>query len=159
MILALIQARMNSTRLPGKVMMPLLGKPVIWRIYERLQFSKKIDKICICTSTSSNDNIIANFADENNLLCYRGSEKDLISRHLGAAKKFSANLLVRITSDDPLVDPQIIDELLELYESNNNVDFLSNAKDHSFPVGLEVEIFPITTLEKFQKNQKKLLHK
>jgi len=159
MILGIIQARMNSTRLPGKVMMNLLGKPVIWRIYERLKFSKKIDKICICTSTNSSDDIIANYAEKNNLLCHRGSEKDLISRHLGAAKKFNADILVRITSDDPLVDPEVIDELITLLENNKKTDFVSNTKIHTYPIGLDVEVFPTKTLEKFiEKSNNKIFH-
>jgi spore coat polysaccharide biosynthesis protein SpsF len=159
MILGIIQARMNSTRLPGKVMLNLLGKPIIWRIYERLKFSKKIDKICICTSINSSDDVIANYAEKNNLLYHRGSEEDLISRHLGAAKKFNADILVRITSDDPLVDPEIIDELITILENNREIDFVSNTKVHTYPIGLDVEVFPTKTLEKFiEKSDNKIFH-
>jgi spore coat polysaccharide biosynthesis protein SpsF len=159
MILAIIQARMNSTRLPGKVMMNILGKPVIWRIYERLKFSKKIDKICICTSTNSSDDIIANYAEKNNLLYHRGSEEDLISRHLGAAKKFNADILVRVTGDDPLVDPEIIDKLIVLLKNNKETDFVSNTKTHTYPIGLDVEVFPTKTLEKFiEKRNNKIFY-
>lgn len=151
MILAVIQARMTSTRLSGKVMLPIIGKPVIWRIYERLKFSKKIDKICISTSTNSEDDVIVDFAKENKISYHRGSESNLISRHLGAAKEFGAETIVRITADDPVVDPEIVDQLITLYENNNDTDFVSNTKVHSFPIGLDVEIIPIKTLEKFLK--------
>ena len=148
---------MNSSRLPGKVLMPLENKPVLWRIYERVQFSKKIDKICICTSTNSCDDVISEFAKNENILCHRGSEDDLISRHLGAAKKFNADIIVRITADDPLVDPEIIDELITLFEKNPDADFVSNTKIHTFPIGLDVEVFPIQTLEKFiEKSNNKI---
>jgi|SaaInlStandDraft_2_1057019.scaffolds.fasta_scaffold130699_1 spore coat polysaccharide biosynthesis protein SpsF len=147
MNIALIQARMASTRLPGKVLLPILDKPVLWHIHNRLKYSTKIDKICISTSTDISDDPIETFAKNNNILCYRGSPDNLVSRHLDAAKLFNADLIVRITADDPLVDPKIIDELITLYEKNHRLHFLSNSKDHTYPVGLEVEIFPICTLE------------
>jgi spore coat polysaccharide biosynthesis protein SpsF len=154
MNLAIIQARMDSTRLPGKVLLPILEKPVLWHIYNRLKFSKKIDKICISTSNRSIDDPIAIFSKENNIDCFRGNADDLISRHLGAANMFDGDVLIRITADDPLVDPQIIDQLILEYEKNKKLDFVSNRKPSTFPVGLEVEVFPKRTLEKFSSNSK-----
>ena len=115
MILAVIQARMSSSRLPGKVLLPILGKPVIWHIYNRLKFSKKLNEICISTSTDSLDDPIVQFAKENEIKYFRGSSKNLVSRHLGAANFFNADVVVRITSDDPLVDPKIVDKLITIY--------------------------------------------
>jgi spore coat polysaccharide biosynthesis protein SpsF len=149
MNLAVIQARMDSTRLPGKVLLPILDKPVLWHIFNRLQFSKKIDKICISTSDRSIDNPIADFAQQNGINCFRGSDDDLISRHLGAANMFDGDVIIRVTADDPLVDPEIIDQLILKYEKNPTVDFVSNRKQSTFPVGLEVEVFPKKILEKF----------
>ena len=148
MILGVIQARMDSTRLSKKVMLPILGKPVIWHIYNRLKFSKKIDEICISTSTESVDDPIVEFAKQNNIKFYRGSADNLVSRHLGAANSFHSDVIVRITSDDPLVDPEIVDEVILLYEKNPSSDFVSNSKEHTYPNGLEVEVIPKKTLEK-----------
>jgi len=148
MILAVIQARMSSSRLPGKVLLPILGKPVIWHIYNRLKFSKKLNEICISTSTDSLDDPIVQFAKENEIKYFRGSSKNLVSRHLGAANFFNADVVVRITSDDPLVDPKVVDKLITIYENNPDSDFVSNSKEHTFPVGLEVEVMPKQTLEK-----------
>jgi spore coat polysaccharide biosynthesis protein SpsF len=148
MILGIIQARMNSTRLHGKVLLPIFSKPILWHIFQRLQFSKKIDFICISTSNEKSDDPIAQFANANNLPCYRGSEDDLISRHLGAAKKFNADTIVRITGDNPLVDPEIVDNVISLYSKHLNADFVSNSRTHTFPPGLDVEVIPIETLEK-----------
>jgi len=100
-------------------------------------------------SKNSSDDPIADFAKENNIKIFRGSEENLILRHLGAAELFNADVIVRITADDPLVDPKIIDDLISLYEQNPDVDFVCNNKEHTFPVGLDIEIIPIKTLKKF----------
>jgi len=151
MILAVIQAKMNSSRLSGKVMLPLLGKPVIYRIYERLNFSKKLDEICISTSTDPSDDPIAKYAKENGIKCFRGSNRNVVDRHLSAAKLFNADVIVRITADCPVIDPTIVDELLEIYNKNPLVDFLSNTKVRTYPVGLDVEVIPKKTLESLMK--------
>jgi spore coat polysaccharide biosynthesis protein SpsF len=150
MILGVIQARMNSERLPGKVLLPMENKPILWHIHKRLTFSKKLDKICISTSNNSSDDPIMEFAKKNNIEIFRGSEENLISRHLGAAKLFDAQVIVRITADDPLIDPKIIDDLISFYEQNPDADFICNNKERTFPVGLDVEIIPIKTLKKFE---------
>ncbi len=150
MKLGIIQARMNSTRLQGKVLLPIEQKPVLWHVYDRLTYSKKIDSICISTSSNKSDDPIVRFAEENKIKFYRGSETDLISRHYEAAKKYDGDIIIRITAGCPLVNPQIIDQLLELYEKNPQVDFVSNSKIHTFPLGLDAEIFPVRTLEKFR---------
>lgn len=148
MNLAVIQARMDSSRLPGKVLLPILGKPIIWHIYERLKFSKNIDKICISTSNEKSDDPIIKFAKENNIDYYRGSKENLVSRHLGAAKKFGADIIIRITADCPLIDPAIVDMLLDFYKKNPDADFISNTKIRTYPIGLDVEIIPKKILEK-----------
>lgn len=140
---------MNSKRLQGKVLLPILGKSIVWHIYQRLKFSKKINEICISTSINPSDDPIVKFAQENNMKYFRGSEDNLVSRHLGAANFFNADVIVRITADDPLVDPTIVDELIELYEKNPNIDFVCNYKERTFPIGLDAEVIPTKTLEKF----------
>ena len=149
MILAVIQARMGSERLPGKVMMPLQGKPVLWHIYNRLTFSKLIDQICVSTSTEKQDDVIEEFACSNNIPLFRGDENNVIRRNYDAAKKFNADTIVRITADCPLIDPEIVDKTISLYLNNPNSDFVSNDKIRTFPIGLDVEVIPVSTLEKF----------
>ena len=140
---------MSSTRLPGKVLLPVLNKPILWHICQRLKFSKKIDELCISTSDNESDDPIADFAKKYDIKCYRGSENNLIQRHLNAAKFFNADIIVRINSDCPFVDPEIVDDVISVYEQNPNYDFVSNDKIPTFPFGLNVEIMPKRTLEKF----------
>jgi len=149
MILGIIQARMSSSRLPGKVLLPVLEKPIIWHIFQRMKFSKKIDKICVSTSTNPKDDKIEEFCSLNDIDVVRGSEENLIARHLEAAKKFDADTIVRITADCPFVDPEIIDELIEIHEKNPDADYISNVIKRTYPVGLDVEIIPSRILEKF----------
>jgi spore coat polysaccharide biosynthesis protein SpsF len=148
MILGIIQARMQSVRLPGKVLLPLEGKPVLWHIFFRLAKSKLIDDICISTSTNPIDAKIEKFAHKYGIKIFRGSEENLVKRHLDAAKKFDADVIVRITGDCPLVDPQIVDEVIEVYLKDKKLDFVSNTKTKTYPIGLDVEVFPVKTLEK-----------
>jgi len=148
MNLGIIQARMGSSRLPRKVLLPLLDKPVLWHVYNRLSHSKLIDEICISTSINPLDDVIEKFAKENEIKFHRGSENNLVKRHLEATKKFNADLITRVTADCPLVDPEIVDEVITLFKNNESLDFVSNAKEKTYPEGLGVEVFPTRTLEK-----------
>ena len=148
MILGIIQARMQSTRLPGKVLLPLAGKPILWHIFSRLTKSKLIDEVCISTSTNIIDDKIEKFAHKYGIKIFRGSEENIVKRNLYAGKKFSADVIVRITGDCPLVDPQIVDKTIETYLKDKKLDFVSNTKTRTYPIGLDVEVFPVKTLEK-----------
>lgn len=148
MILGIIQARMSSSRLPRKVLLPLEGKPVLWHIYDRLSHSKLIDEICISSSTNPLDNGIQDFASENNIKLFRGSEDNLVKRHLEAARTFGGSIIVRITADCPLIDPEIVDQVVSLLNNDKTLDFASNTKTRTYPIGLDVEVFPVATLEK-----------
>ena len=148
MILGIIQARMQSRRLPGKVLLPLEGKPVLWHIFSRLTKSKLIDEVCISTSTNPTDDKIEKFAHEYGIKIFRGSEENLVKRHLDAGKKFNADVIVRVTGDCPLVDPKIVDKVIKVYQEDKKLDFASNSKTKTYPIGLDVEVFPVKTLEK-----------
>jgi len=150
-ILGIIQARMGSTRLPRKVMLPLLDKPVIWRIYERLCSSKNIDQTCISTSTNSLDDKIEEFAKKENISYFRGSEEMIVNRLLNTAKKFKADAIVRVTGDCPLTDPKIIDQLIQIYLEKQNCDFVSNTIERTFPHGLDTEVISTDFLEVLDK--------
>ncbi|MFA7288397.1 MAG: glycosyltransferase family protein [Melioribacteraceae bacterium] len=151
MIVAIIQARTGSTRLPNKVLKNLCGKPLIWHIINRLKYSKKIEKIVLATTQNENDDTLEKWARENGIDCFRGNENDVLDRYYKAAQYFSAGTIVRITADDPFKDPYIIDEVLELYEKNN-LDFAYNNKPPTFPEGLDTEVFSFDALEIAFKN-------
>lgn len=148
---AIIQARMGSTRLPGKVMKDLNGKPVLWHVIERVKHTKNIDQIIIATTTHKKDKIIFEKALEWGVKSYRGSEEDVLARYYEAADKYDVNTIVRITSDCPLIDPYVTDEIVEYYK-NNNYTLVTNAgadlNKRTYPRGLDTEVFSFEALEK-----------
>jgi spore coat polysaccharide biosynthesis protein SpsF len=148
-IIGVIQARMGSQRLPGKVMLPILGKPIIWHIYNRLKKCKLLDMIVISTGDSVDNVSICEFASENNIPIYVGSEEDLVDRLYKTAINFQASAIVRITADCPLVDPKIVDKLVSEYLANKDqYDIITNCKIRTFPHGLDAEVYSVNTLEK-----------
>ena len=150
-ISAIVQARTGSTRLPNKIFKELCGKPILWHVINRLSYSKLIKQIIIATTNLSEDDKVEEFCKTNNILFYRGSSDDVLSRYYEAAKKFNADLIIRITSDCPVIDPQIIDKMtnnfFDFYEKEK-IDYMSNTIIRTFPRGLDAEIFPFNVLEK-----------
>ena len=143
---AIIQARTGSTRLPNKVFAKILGKPLLWHIYNRITYSKLIDTIIIATTDKKEDDIIEVWANENNVLIYRGDENDVLSRFYNAAFANNIDIIVRVTADDPFKDPILIDEaIIELV--NKNLNFVFNNNPPTFPEGLDVEIFDFNSLK------------
>ena len=150
-IAAIVQARLGSTRLPGKILKEINNKPMLWHVVNRLSHSKLIDKIIVATTDLAEDDQVQNFCEENNFLFYRGSSEDVLSRYYNAAKSFNAKIIVRITSDCPVIDFSIIDKMLKEFISGTRMeklDYLSNVLTRSFPRGLDTEIFTFTVLEK-----------
>ncbi len=155
MIGCIVQARIGSTRLPGKVMLNLDEKnPVLHYVLEQLRSCKLIDKIIVATTTLDEDNVIENFADTMDVDVFRGSSSDVLDRYYQCAKKFSIDTIIRITADNPLIDPTIVDDLIKKFTSNS-YDYLTNAYVRTFPYGTEVEIFSFKALEKAWKNATK----
>jgi len=150
---AIIQARMTSTRLPGKVLMDIEGKPMLWHVVNRLKFSEKLDDIILAIPNTKKNNILEKFAKDNKVKYFRGSEEDVLSRYYKTAKKFKCDLIVRITSDCPLIDPQIVDLVIEKH-LKLNADYTSNTLKRTFPRGLDVEVFNFKVLKKAQKEAK-----
>lgn len=150
---AIIQARTGSTRLPGKVLMELGGKPVLQNVIERVKRSKLIDSIVIATTKDRADAPIINIADTSRVEYFRGSTEDVLDRYFQAAKKFRSDQIVRITSDCPLIDPGVIDLVIKQHLSENN-DYTSNALIPSFPDGLDTEIFRFSVLEQSWREAK-----
>ena len=152
---AIIQARMGSTRLSGKVMKTLCGKTVLNHVIERVKQSTLLDEIIIATTSHDRDDVIEEEAIKNGVKVFRGSEDDVLSRYYFAAKESDLDVVVRMTSDCPLIDPTIIDEIIYFFQ-NNDYDIVSNAgsnpSNRTYPRGLDVEIFHFRELENAFKN-------
>jgi spore coat polysaccharide biosynthesis protein SpsF len=149
MVVAIIQARMGSTRLPGKVLIEVDGKPLLAYQLDRVLKSKKLDKVIIATSILEKDNEIESFCFDYGVSCYRGSENDVMSRYYDCAKKYNADTIVRMTADCPLIDPEFIDRVVQKFE-DDNVDYCGNTvppETSKFPDGSDVEVFSMNALE------------
>jgi spore coat polysaccharide biosynthesis protein SpsF len=144
----IVQARMTSTRLPGKVLKEVLGKSLLEYQIERLRQSRRADNIVIATTTNSTDEPIVQFCRRADVDLFRGSEEDVLARYRGAAAVYNASVIVRVTSDCPLIDPEIIDRAINRFTSlYNNVDYVSNTLLRTYPRGLDVEVFSRDILE------------
>jgi len=148
MIGCIIQARMGSSRLPGKVMKKINNEiPMLKFQMNQLKFSKYIDKIIIATTTLENDDFIVSFCEQNNIEHFRGSSKDVLGRYYNCSRKFRLPTIVRITSDNPLIDPEIVDDVINEFQ-NSEYDYISTENEKTFPLGFAVEIFNFKSLEK-----------
>ena len=157
----IVQTRTGSTRLPGKVMMKADDKLLmIDYVINQLKHSKLHDEIVVATTNLEQDDVIFDYVTNRNILCFRGDEKNVLERHYQCAKKYAFSTIVRIPSDKPLIDPTIVDSVIEKFQSNS-YDYLSNffidVNDNdrfipSYPSGTEVEIFSFTALETAWKN-------
>lgn len=138
---------MGSTRFPGKVLADIVGKPLIMHIIERIRATKNINEIVIATTRSLDDDEIENFAKKNDLYCYRGEVNDVLARFYGAANKYKADVIVRICSDDPLIDTRMLDELIDSHLKTQS-DYTSTSHERTYPMGVEAEVFNFDTLAK-----------
>ena len=147
-IVAIIQARMGSTRLPGKVMLPLLGKPVLTHVVRRVERARMLDSVVVATTTSCGDDPIVTLGASEGWAVTRGSEQDVLDRYFAAALAHEATHVVRITSDCPLADPTVIDDVVtELLASS--ADYVSNSLEpRTFPRGLDVEAMTFAALQR-----------
>lgn len=151
MIGAIIQARMGSTRLPGKVLKNIGEKPLLLHMIERVRKSKKLDKIIVATSVLEKDNVIEDFCKENNIDYFRGSESDVLQRYYECAKSYSLDIVVRLTADCPLIDFFMIDKCLEDFNANPELSYYANTCPtnlSTYPNGSDIEIFSFNALEK-----------
>jgi len=154
-IVCTVEARMGSSRLPGKTMMKILGKPMLELMIERLKRTKQINDIIIATTTEPKDEVIAELAKKVNVKYFRGSEEDVLGRVLDAAKSIDADVIVQTTGDCPLIDPVVLDMIIEEY-LNNDYDYVCNINSpeynpflsSNFPVGLDAHVFSVKILEK-----------
>ena len=153
MILAILQARVSSSRLPSKVLMPILGRPMLALQIERLRRSKRIDKLVLATSTDSTDDELEVLASHENVEVFRGSLDDVLDRFYQGAKKFSPEHVVRLTGDSPLTDPMLIDTIIDEH-IKDGWDYTTNAVEATWPDGLDVEIFKFNCLEEAWREAK-----
>ncbi len=143
---------MRSTRLPGKIFLEVNGKPLLEYLVERLLLVKEASAIVILTSTKEEDDLVARFCKSRNIACIRGPEEDVLARYFIAASIRQPTAIVRITADCPLIDPQIIDEVIRAYKSEaDKIDYLSTSIVRSYPRGMDVEIFSFEALKKAQE--------
>jgi spore coat polysaccharide biosynthesis protein SpsF (cytidylyltransferase family) len=146
-IVAIIQARMGSTRLPGKTLMPLAGQPLLGHILDRVRASRRIHEMLVATTTDSADSEIVEFARGKGCDTYCGSAYDVLDRYYQAALQAKADVIVRITADDPFKDPAVIDLIVEALLAAPELDYASNTLEPTFPEGLDVEAFTWSALE------------
>jgi spore coat polysaccharide biosynthesis protein SpsF len=140
---------MSSTRLPGKVLLDIQGKPLLEHVIDRVKASKLINQIVIATCSNEKDKAIINFAQQRGIPYYVGSEEDVLDRFYQAAKRFGAEIIVRITGDDPFLDPEVIDRVVTYYLNHqDSLDYVSNWIKPTYPEGLDVEVFSFAALEK-----------
>ncbi|MDW7726681.1 MAG: glycosyltransferase family protein [Candidatus Methanoperedens sp.] len=155
-VVAIIQARMGSTRLPGKIMKEILGKPVILWDLDRVSLSKLIDEIVVAIPYGKENDIIVDTIKEYNdkIVIARGSEDDVLDRYYQAAVQTNADVVVRITSDCPLIDPVVIDKVIKQF-LDNDCDYCSNSLIRTYPRGLDTEVFSYKALEMAWNEAKK----
>ena len=144
-VVAIIQARTGSTRMPNKIFSKLCGFNLLYHVVDRLKPSKEINKIVIATTNSVKDNSVEDWCLENQIDCYRGSEDNVLKRYYYAAKKFKAQIIIRVTADDPFKDYRIVDKAINILKEKN-FDFVCNNSPVSFPEGLDVEVLTMDAL-------------
>jgi spore coat polysaccharide biosynthesis protein SpsF len=157
---AIIQARMGSTRLPGKILKDLMGKTILQHVIERVQQAQSIDEIVIATTTLGHDDMVVDEAVKCGVKYFRGSEDNVLARYYLGAKENSADIIVRITSDCPLIDPFVIDEIVNFFKNEKKYQIVTNASSdlskRTYPRGLDTEVFSFEMLEvAFEKAEKK----
>lgn len=144
---AIIQARMTSTRLPGKVLMPAAGRPMLAHEIDRVRRAASIDAICIATTSNPEDDPVAALAEREGVATFRGSEHDVLGRFVGAAECVGAELAVRLTGDCPLTDPALIDAVVALFRTSDPaVDYATNSFPRTWPIGLDIEVASLAAL-------------
>ncbi|MBI5678091.1 MAG: glycosyltransferase family protein [Planctomycetes bacterium] len=146
MVLAILQARVSSTRLPGKVLKPILGQPMILRQIERIKRAKKIDHLLVATSIDQTDDKLAGLCAENGIPCFRGNLEDVLDRFYEAAKPYNPDHVVRLTGDCPLADPQLVDQVIR-FHLDGGFDYTSNTIEPTYPDGLDIEVLRFSCLD------------
>lgn len=145
-IVSTVEARMGSTRFPGKTLSEIVGKPMLELIIERLKRARGVDEIVMATTTEPEDKVITKLAERVGVKWYRGSSEDVLDRVLQAAKAHKADIIVEMTGDNPLLEPELVDEAIDIY-LNGDYDYVSNAIKETYPDGLNVQVFSVEVLD------------
>lgn len=153
--IAIIQARMSSTRLPGKVLKIAVGRPLLERMVERVRQARQVDEVWVATTTDATDDELYSFCSERQIPVYRGNLQDVLDRYYQLAKREGADVIVRLTGDCPLIDPVLIDEVVTAF-LREKVDFACNRLpppfSRTYPIGLDIEVCSFSALETAWKN-------
>lgn len=150
-VVAIIQARMDSVRLPGKVLLPLAEKPALEHIVERLSYCRMVDQVVVATTTEVNDDPVAELCIKNNIKYFRGSPEDVLDRYYQSSKIFNADPIVRITADCPAIDPVVVDAVISGYLAG---DYDLYGLSGEFPDGLDCTVFSFSAIKKAWKEAK-----
>jgi glutamate-1-semialdehyde aminotransferase/spore coat polysaccharide biosynthesis protein SpsF (cytidylyltransferase family) len=145
-IAAVVQARMGSSRFPGKTMADIVGRPMLWHVVQRVRRARLVDNVVVATTPKTSDDEIALFCDREGIACFRGSEEDVLDRFYNAAKAIAADAVVRITADCPLIDPEVIDRVIARFQQGD-CDYCCNILRYTYPDGLDTEVFSFPALE------------
>jgi len=148
--LAIVQARMTSSRLPGKVLSDICGKPSLQRMLERINMASSIDKVVVATTINASDDLIVELCEKLKVDIFRGDEDDVLGRFCGAAEVAEAEIVIRLTADCPMIDPDVIDEVVSAFSIYNH-DYLSNTIDRTYPDGLDIEVMSVDALRDAHK--------
>lgn len=148
-VVAIVEARMASTRLPGKVLLPAAGRPLLQHLVDRLRAVPSLDQIVIATTTAAGDDVLERFAHAQGVGCFRGSPDDVMQRVIDAAEACEADVIVEVTGDCPLIDPEIVEQMIRTYRAHEGqAEYVSNCAVRSFPDGMEVQVFRLDTLRR-----------
>jgi spore coat polysaccharide biosynthesis protein SpsF len=143
---AIVQARTTSTRLPGKIVAPILGRPMLELLIERLRRARHLDQVIVATTSNGTDDVVESLCERVQAGCFRGSEDDVLDRVLRTARAYAVDLIVEITGDCPLIDPNVVDRLIEMHQEGG-VDYVANVLKRTYPRGLDTQVFRTTVLE------------
>lgn len=142
----IVQARMGSTRLPGKVLMPVAGRPLLSYLLERLRRVTLAGRVVVATSTDPRDDAIVAACAVEEIPSFRGSELDVLDRYVATARAFAARAVVRLTADCPLIDPGLVDDAIRAFSAAEDIDYVSNMLEPTWPYGMAVEVFTASAL-------------
>ncbi|UYO93976.1 glycosyltransferase family protein [Pollutimonas sp. M17] len=145
-VVATIEARMTSSRLPGKVLLPAAGEPMLMHLVKRLRAVESIDAIVIATTTNDSDEPIVEFAKATGVLCHRGSEDDVLARVIGAGDMVQADVLVEITGDCPVIDPDLVEQTIRMF-FHHDVQYVANSLIRSYPDGMDTQVMGLSALK------------
>ena len=157
-VVAIVQARIGSSRLPGKVLRGILGKPMLLHLVSRVQKAKYIHDVVIATTVNKEDDQLEEFAVDNDLQVYRGSENDIVDRFLNAARENDADIIIRVWGDCPLIDPDLIDEVVQEFISGG-YDYANNFNPPTYPVGMNFEVYSLEALEKIWNETNEIFYR